>query len=310
MAEKRLEHLQRRLDKDLITKDLYQKFINEYLELGHLEEVPIESNPDSSKVQYFSHHCVLRPSSTTTKLRVVFDASAKTRSGFSLNDLQYTGAKVQQDIFPIMIRMRKHHYVMIADVVKMFRQIDMHEDHCDLQRILWKKNEKLIAYRLKTVTYGTTSAPFLASRTLKQLADDEQENFPLASVVLQRDFYVDDLMTGSNNLDDAIILQKEMIALLKSAGMELSKWCSNHPVILSQLPDSMKQQFIQFNQEDDCTVKALGIFWQPTTDKFLFQIENRPLCKRQVLSELASLFDPLGLLGPTIVKAKIFMQQL
>ena len=105
-----------------------------------------------------------------------------------------------------------------------------------------------------------------------------------------------------------------MVALLKSAGMELSKWCSNHPVILSQLPDSMKQQFIQFNQEDDCTVKALGMFWQPTTDKFLFQIEktveNRLLCKRQVLSELASLFDPLGLLGPTIVKAKIFMQQL
>ena len=78
--------------------------------MGHLEEIPIEEKHDPAKVQYHPHHCNLHPSSSTTKLRVVFDASAKTTFGFSLNDIQHTGAKVQQDLFPIMIRMRKHRY--------------------------------------------------------------------------------------------------------------------------------------------------------------------------------------------------------
>ena len=314
MANKRLDHLLRRLDKDPTTKNLYQDFINEYQDLGHMEQVPINSTLDPAKVQYLPHHCIIRPSSTTTKLRVVFDASAKTTSGFSLNDIQYSGAKVQQDLFPIMIRMRKHRYAIIADVVKMFRQIVMHPAHCDLQRILWKKEGELIAYRLNTVTYGTTSAPFLAARTLQQLAVDEQNNFPLASTVLKRDFYVDDLMTGTETVEEGVKLQKELSLLTERAGMQLSKWCSNHPDILAHLPQSMKQQIVQFNDEDESTIKALGMFWKPSTDKFMFKIEpnaeNRPLSKRLVLSELASLFDPLGLLGPTIVKAKIFMQQL
>ena len=314
MATKRLDHLLRRLDRDPTTKELYQKFINEYQDLGHLEEVPIESTHDPAKVQYLPHHCVIRPSSTTTKLRVVFDASAKTTSGFSLNDIQYTGAKVQQDLFPIMIRMRKHRYALIADVEKMFRQITMHPSHCDLQRILWKRDQDLIAYRLKTVTYGTSSAPFLAARTLKQLALDEQQKFPLAAAILQRDFYVDDLMTGTDTIEEAVVLQKQMIDLFECGGMKLNKWCSNHPDILKQLPESMKQQLVKFNDEDNSTIKTLGMFWQPETDMFLFQIlankKDRTLTKRQVLSELATLFDPLGLVGPTIVKAKIFMQQL
>ena len=91
------------LNKDTETIELYQEFINKYQEMGHLEEIPIEEKHDPAKVQYHPHHCNLHPSSSTTKLRVVFDASAKTTFGFSLNDIQHTGAKVQQDLFPIKI---------------------------------------------------------------------------------------------------------------------------------------------------------------------------------------------------------------
>ena len=69
--------------------------------------------------------------------------------------------------------------------------------------------------------HGTSSAPLLAAKTLKQLALDEQQNFPLAATMLQRDFYVDDLMTGTDTIEDALILQK---VLLECAGMKLSKW--------------------------------------------------------------------------------------
>jgi hypothetical protein len=244
-----------------------------------MEEVQMKPDDDPARVQYLPHHCVLRPSSTTTSLRVVFDASAKTTTGLSLNDIQHVGARVQQDLVPIMIRMRKHRYAMISDVTKMYRHIRMNEDHCNLQRILWMVNGELKAYRLNTVTYGTTSAPFLATRTLKQLALDEKKRFPKAAQVGLKDFYVDDLMTGSSTVQEAITIMKEVIALLNSAGMELRKWCSNHPDIVSQVPEEMRQKLVQFNEEDDSTVKALGMFWQPNTDNFLFRYRHTMMTK-------------------------------
>ena len=117
-----------------------------------------------------------------------------------------------------------------------------------------------IIYRLKTISYGTSSAPLLSAKTIKQLALDEQQNFPLAATMLQRDFYVDDLMTGTDTIEDGLILQKEMIALLEGVGMKLSKWCSNHPDILAQLPEAMKQHFVNFKNEDNSTIKTLGMF--------------------------------------------------
>ena len=68
---------------------------------------------------------------------------------------------------------------------------------------------------------------------------DEQLNFSLAAAVLKRDFYVEDLMTGTDTVEDAV-LQKEMISLLECAGKKLSKWCSNHPDVLANLPASLK----------------------------------------------------------------------
>ena len=104
-----------------------------------------------------------------------------------------------------------------------------------------------IIYRLKTITYGTSSAPLLSAKTIKQLALDEQQNFPLAATMLQRDFYVGDLMTGTDTIEDALILQK---AILECVGMKLSKWCSNHPDILAQLPEAMKHEQIWLHRHE------------------------------------------------------------
>jgi hypothetical protein len=77
----------------------------------------------------------------------------------------------------------------------MYRQIDVHPQDRDLHRILWRysSEEPIQEYRLTTVTYGTSSAPFLATRCLKKLADDNKQQHPRAVQVLSNDFYVDDL---------------------------------------------------------------------------------------------------------------------
>src|SRR5207249_7174595 len=98
-----------------------------------------------------------------------------------------------------------------------------HPDEQDYQRIVWRSSSDspIKDYRLKTVTYGTSAAPFLATRTLSQLAADEQENYPKATRVLLDDFYVDDLLSGEESSLEATKLCQEMNKLLLSAGFSL-----------------------------------------------------------------------------------------
>ncbi|GFW48318.1 integrase catalytic domain-containing protein [Trichonephila clavipes] len=213
----------------------------------------------------------------------------------------------QKDLFSIMVRFRMHKYAFTTDIEKMFRMINIHPEQTCLQRFLWKKGlkEPIKTYELTTVTYGTVSAPYIATRTLKQLAMDEANNFPLAAPVVLSDCYMDDILSGSESIEEVIELQHQLIEKFKTAGMHLHKWCGNLPEITSNLQE---YAFLESHE-----TKALGIIWNPKLDCFLFRIEQqRPtsFTKRMVLSTIARIFDPLGLLGPIITWAKIFMQRL
>jgi Pao retrotransposon peptidase/Putative peptidase (DUF1758)/Integrase zinc binding domain len=311
IAFKRLSYLLKKLEKNPKLKSAYEAFIQEYRDLGQLEEVVDDSIKDPTRVQYLPHHCIIRESSSTTKLRVVFDGSAKTKSGVSLNDTQMIGAKQQRDLFEILLRFCNHRYAMTSDVEKMYRFIRVHPDHCDLQRILWVEDGQIKKYRLLTVTYGTASAPFLATRCVKELATIEKQNYPTACDVAENDIYMDDLMTGTDTIEEALELQKDIISLFSLAGFKWHKWCANDPRILENIDEKLREKFIQINEED--TVKALGMRWIPFEDNFIYSIEEivRPFhTKRTVLSDLSKLFDPIGFLGPVLVRAKLFMQHL
>ncbi|GFY32209.1 integrase catalytic domain-containing protein [Trichonephila clavipes] len=137
------------------------------------------------KAYYLPHHAVLRDS-RTTKLRVVFDASAKSTSGYSLNDILMVGPRVQRDVYPILVSFRTFQIAVCADLEKMFRQIWISSEDTNWQRILWRDNPKetVKEYRLTTVTYGTSCAPYLSTRTLTQLAFDERGKGPLSPCIV------------------------------------------------------------------------------------------------------------------------------
>ncbi|GBN20549.1 hypothetical protein AVEN_66595-1 [Araneus ventricosus] len=136
-ASRRLDALWRRLGKDTKLKTLYCDFMREYKDLGHMTEVKEVYEPELSV--YLPHHGVYNPLESSTKLRVVFNGSAATSNGVSLNQIQLNGGTVQQDLFSIMIRFQKHEFVFTADVRMMYRQISIHPDQRDLQRIVWKE---------------------------------------------------------------------------------------------------------------------------------------------------------------------------
>lgn len=314
-ATNRLHMLERRFKSNPDLKTEYCKFINEYIELGHMRLVD-ESNIDTNNTCYYlPHHPVIKHSSSTTKLRVVFDASAKTTTNLSLNDVLLVGPTVQEELTSIMMRFRKYKYVFSTDIKQMYRQIRI-GSKTNLQRILWRSNseDSVREYELLTVTYGTSSAPYLATRVLKQLALDESKDFPLASSVALHDFYVDDLLSGSNDLNEAKKLTIDLTNMLERGGFTLHKWCSNAIEIISHVPIELREKINSSQYSSNESIKTLGLLWQPVEDQFSFTVnveqDLKPITKRFVVSAIAKLFDPLGLLSPIMIAFKTFVQQL
>ncbi|GFW39159.1 integrase catalytic domain-containing protein [Trichonephila clavipes] len=159
---------------------------------------------------------------------------------------------------------------------------------------------------------GLLVHPYLATRTIQQLARDEGEHYPLAASVTIRDIYMDDILTGSSDFQEFQKLQLELISLFKKAGMSLHKWCSNTPEILNSIPKEQSWDF-HCQSSDQKTIKTLGIIWSPQFDYFSFKTVvncRESYTKREVLSNIARLFDPLGFLGPILTKAKLILQKL
>ncbi|XP_055844795.1 uncharacterized protein LOC129911111 [Episyrphus balteatus] len=312
-ALRRFYGLERRLDANQQLRDQYSECIEEYIQMGHMSEVDKNSLPENQHY-FLPHHAVIKESSSTTKLRVVFDASAKTSNGISLNDAMLVGPALQQNICDIILRWRLYKYTFTADIEKMYRQILIAEQDKNYQLVLWRKNtdEPIKVYRLNTVTFGTAAAPYLAIRTLQKLADDNSTNQITSSMILN-EMYVDDLISGGNTVAEAKEKIKQIKSTLETAGFNLRKWTSNSDEVLSSIPTGERESSFSMPPEDSERVKTLGVHWLPSVDKFSFcynPLPNPQPTKRFILSTIARLFDPMGWIAPCIVKAKMFMQQL
>ncbi|XP_076659858.1 uncharacterized protein LOC143363138 [Halictus rubicundus] len=265
-AKKRLHSLERKLQREPALKQEYHAVIQEYLDLGHMSELPQEQQ--SPEGYYLPHHGVVKVTSDTTKLRVVFDGSATTNSGIALNDALHTGPKIQDDLLHILLRFRIHRYVLTGDIEKMYRQ-------------------------------------FLLSR-------DEGHRFPQAGKILLRDFYVDDVLTGTSTIEEALSLREDLTQILKTARLTIRQWASNDLTLLTGLPEQAINKKLYLGESS--TLKTLGIVWNSSNDSITYAVETcsppSRSTKRSITSEIAKIYDPLGLLGPVIITAKMLLQRI
>ncbi|XP_076384105.1 uncharacterized protein LOC143261872 [Megalopta genalis] len=305
-AINRFLSLERKLQRDASLREEYSAVMKEYLTLGHMSK----TKPQNANGFYLPHHAVIKTSSSTTKVRVVFDGSAKSSSGLSLNDALNTGPTIQDDIFALLVRFRLHTYVLTGVIEKMYRQVLIRPEDRRYQRVLWRNERNEIAdYELNTVTFGLCSAPFLAIRSIHQLADDEQADFPRAATTINRDLYVDDLLIGANTYEEAKNLRDEIMELLQRGRFNIRQWISNDPELL----EGLNKEQIHPKFFDESTVKTLGISWDARNDSIAYAIDfHAPtkITERTILSTIARIFDPLGLLAPVTVVAKLIMQRL
>lgn len=313
-AERQFLAMERRLMKNSALRDKYIEFMREYVALGHMSISNFNLNSGEEHF-YIPHHGVFK-NSDNSKIRVVFNGSCPSSTGVSLNQCLHSGPKLQNDITLILLNFRCHHTVLVTDIRMCFRQTLISPSDRKYQLILWRESadEPLLTYELNTNTYGLKSSPYIAIRTLLELAAQERERFPRAASVLERESFVDDILTGAASESEALELQQELIAIMAAGGYELRKWLSNSPQVLENLPDEHKQVPLLFKDaESPHSVSVLGVLYDPVRDIFSYKVDDPPntqVTKRSILSAVARMYDPNGWISPVIFWAKCLLQRL
>nr|CAI5838764.1 unnamed protein product [Callosobruchus analis] len=313
-AEKRFLHLEKRLLSNPTMRKLYIDFMREYEDLGHMTKVTGENiKPD----YFMPHHGVLKENSLTTKLRTVFNASSPSTTGVSLNSLQMVGPILQPDLLAILLSFRFHEIVLSSDIKMMYRMVLINPDQRHFQKIIWRESpdQPISVFQLNTVTYGTASGSFLAIRSLFQVANEVEDKFPGIAKIIRTNMYVDDLLTGAKSVDHVQQICSQIYDILNSRGFQLRKWRSNRPETIQQFSDTSESKSLVFSLNKEHEFKTLGLSWNSENDSLNYKIHpnkqtSGKVTKRIILSKIASIFDPLGLLGPCIILAKILLQKL
>lgn len=314
VCERRFLCLEKKMLASPPLKIAYDNVIREYLEKDYisLSSIDLKANDDSPSY-FIPHHGVLREDKVTSKLRVVLDASCKTSTHISLNDILHSGPNIQGNLFSIIINFRLFAIALSADIRQMFLSIGVSQHDHRFQRILYRftPNEPLRVYEFKRVCFGIKSSPYIALRTIRQLVTDVGDHYPLAKGVIDSGLYMDDFVYSVSDESTAIASASEMIGMMKAGQFDLVKWTSNSQMVLDSIPESHRLSSLKEFTDPD-SHKILGLCWSPITDNFSLKIHSSvSICtKRIILSFVARLWDVMGFVAPVILYAKLLIKEL
>ena len=335
LSLKRLHGLLRRLKQDPTVLEQYDRTIREQLDKGFIEAVNV-SEPAPGRVHYLPHHGVLRTDKTTTKLRVVYDASAKS-DGASLNDCLHKGPKFNQLILDILLRFRSYKIALTADVEKAFLMISIDESDRDVLRFVWvddvnKADPEIRVFRFARVAFGVSSSPFLLNATIKYHLESFLDTHAEVVRRLLYSTYVDDIVTGADTEEAAFDLYTQSKELFRRGGFNLRKFLSNSNElqqridhaegVLPSLQNDVEETYAQATLGTTHTRsveehKILGVPWNPISDCLIFDVtelaklaSNLQPTKRNVVSLIGKFYDPLGFLAPVTIRFKVLFQRL
>ena len=329
LCKRRLTGLLKRLRQNPEQLQLYDSIIRDQLRQGIVEEIKGPSDGNVGRLHYLPHHPVLRQDSETTKVRVVYDASART-DGPSLNDCLHTGPKFGQSILDILLRFRLHKVALIGDIERAFLMISVARCDRDVLRFLWvsdtrQPNPEITVLRFTRVVFGVSASPFLLNATIDHhMKKIETTNYHFVDK-FRRSIYVDDIVTSAATVEDAYQFYERAKSHLAKASFNLRKFESNS----SDLRQKINEKEHLCNEQDlpgcppvnpsstPSKKQVLGILWDPAKDVLVFDIREvsqlmKGSCptKRNVISLAARFYDPLGVIAPITIRFKRMFQQL
>ena len=340
---KRLNNLLHRLKGTPDLLRMYDDVIQEQLKLGIVVPVDESEKCGEHRVHYLPHHAVIRSDKSTTKVRVVYDASAKVE-GPSLNECLHIGPPLHRKIFDLLLRFRMNPIAITADIEKAFLMIGIAEDDRNVLRFLWFKNvlskePRIQAYKFTRVVFGVGPSPYLLNATLNKHLSSFEDSFPTAVQKLKDSMYVDDVIMGADSVSGAISLCQDAKKIFAAGGFNLRKFTSNNKALQHVFQSGFSADNSFLISENDlgvnCTVanlekhgciteacvpdlqKVLGMNWNISTDNFVIDLASiweeasqiSPT-KRNVIRLVSKIYDPLGLISPVTSTFKILFQEL
>ena len=206
------------LERSLAAKESSSKLIeaiHEYFDMGNAESVPVgDLQKDCKDVYYLPMHVhvVTKAASTTTKFCIVFDASARTDTGISLNDQFLVGPTMHSTLVDILLRFCCHKVALTAGVSCMYRAVLIPVTQQDLHHFVWTENlrEPFVDYRMTRLTFGVSASPFVANMAVKQNAIEFGKQYPQAARVIHESFDVDNRLTGRDTMHEVTELQRQL----------------------------------------------------------------------------------------------------
>ena len=293
---------------DLISKD-------------YAEKVPECDRVDDGRIWYLPHHGVYHPRKPG-KVRIVFDCAARYQDT-SLNDELLQGPDMTNSLVDVLFRFREERVAIMGDIESMFMMIRVPKEDRNLLRFLWWPNNDIHSepetYRMTRHIFGATSSPSCANYALRRTALEFGHKFePEIPNTIINNFYVDDCLKSVATEEQAVQLITELRRLCAMGGFHLTKIASNSKEVLSAVPrkDRSKQvKPLDLVKDSLPPERALGIYWHVEDDAFGFDVDvsrlsAMPHTRRGILSVIASIYDPLGVISPFIMTAKIVLQEL
>ncbi|XP_028512935.1 uncharacterized protein LOC110232368 [Exaiptasia diaphana] len=343
LSQSRMKGQIRKLGKQQGLLEEYNRIIRDQEELGIIERVPALDMAEN--VHYLPHHAVVRKDAITTKVRVVYDASAKERKhAASLNDCLHVGPSLNPLLIDILLRFRCNRVVLVGDIEKAFLNVEVDEKDRDYLRFLWvddinNEQNSVSIFRFCRVVFGLNASPFLLNATIRHHLGKYAELDPNFTTRMIEGFYVDDLVTGGNASREVLNLYHKAKSRMAEGGFKMRKWLTNDNYVRGEIDRTENQKEAAANyasshvdesesyakvsleaitrNESSQVQKVLGIAWNCHQDTMQFNLETTAKkamemepTKRNVLSIIASLFDPLGLYSPVSVSMKILFQDL
>lgn len=317
MAMRRLRSLEDTLEKagpEIFDK--YRATIYDDLAKNYIRELnPLEVKDLMTRDHWFLPHFVVFHPDKPDRPRRVLDCAAKV-DGTSLNTLLRTGPNNLPNLNQVIYRGCCGEILIMGDAKEMFMQVRVAKADQDMLAFLWREKGEI---RPKVFCYdrhvfGAKESPAIAVHAMRVAV---KESRPDLLEIVEKCIYMDDLQASCDTVQEAVDLGLGVAEAVGRLGFKMTKWASNSKEVLAHFPpEDLAPPFKEVMEDKKSplpTAKALGMKWNSENDTFCFSC--RPQKKRattvaEVLSQLASVFDALQIVGPYIMAGKLFLQSL
>ena len=319
-ALKRLQHVERQMEKDAGFKNAYVEKMQEYIDKSYARKLSEEEVDQPARL--LPHFAVRNPNKK--KIRIVFDCAAKSQNK-SLNDNLLKGPDMYNNLISILWKFRHHKIAFTGDIKEMFLQIKISDEDQPTQRLFWRKNREdpVDTYEMSVMLFGAACSPCSAQYVRNLNAVEYATDYPEAVSGIQKYHFMNDYLYSVPSESEAAKLIKEVIFIHKEGGFKMCNWICNSKKVLMQIPEdlrSVEDKNLEFHavlpQE-----RVLGLHWDPNSDQFTFKAKfhkvkeevmqgKRTPTKREILQVTMSVYDPLGFVANILIFIKILLQDL